>query len=180
MNKETFLKYCSDIFDHFDQKLVKNNSFPVWKTITIGEQENSKTCVNALEKAGCKFTLWAGDILEKTKFSFEKQDVDLVRVTVSELGFSKDASFKEICARAAERGLNLCPAEVGSALRLAYKDQPAGEHLTIAMEFIADSNGIQSVFGVDRDGDGLWLYAGCGSPDGVWGAGYTFIFLRRK
>ena len=65
-------------------------------------------------------------------------------LSVKELGFNDGAYYKDICTKALELGLELCPAEVGPALRLVYKDQSRGEWLRIAMEAITGSDGAAS------------------------------------
>lgn len=84
----------------------------------------------------------------------KQEEVDLVVVSVGELGFKDVALYKDICARAAEFGLDLCPAEVGPALRLAYDDQPLGEWLYIAMEATTDSGGACSRSRTSTTGSG--------------------------
>ena len=54
------------------------------------------------------------------------------------------------------------------------------EWLTVAMDAISGSGGYPRVFGVHRDGDGLWLRADDGRPDGEWRPGYRFVFLRPR
>ncbi|MSU60703.1 MAG: hypothetical protein EXS52_02180 [Candidatus Staskawiczbacteria bacterium] len=92
-----------------------------------------------------------------------------------------EAPLKEIFAMAKEKGLQLCPNQVGPELRLQYKDQSKGEWIIIGMEPIADSVGGLSLFDVVYDDDGLWLPADDGSPDSVWNEHYRFVFvLPRK
>lgn len=105
-----------------------------WKTIELGwGPKTIPAFYEAIEQAGMK--------MEKQRpgypsFSIttEKTAVDLVNVSVEELGFKDGADQKEVYARACELGLDLCPAEVAPRLRLEYVDQPAGDILVVAME----------------------------------------------
>ena len=106
-------------------------------------------------------------------------------VSVSELGFYRSAKYKDLCAKALELGLQLCPAEVGPALRLSYKDQPGGERLRIAMKAITDSY-CDSIFEVVHEEelvygeDELWLGGNCGVPDIRRRIRSRFVFVRPK
>ena len=109
----------------------------------------------------------------------EETDVGLVVVLVAELGFNEGAKCSEICARALELGLEPCPAEVGPALRLAYKDQPR-EGLIIAVEAVIDLvDGSLLVFYVVHD-DGLRLSIYYGHPIRFWYSSFRVVFVRRK
>lgn len=105
---------------------------------------------------------YAYSMLENSAFATasSETEVDLVVVSVGELGFRNGARRDQIYGRAKEFGLELCPAEVGPQLRRQYADQPLNEWLLIGMEPIRDSDGALFVFLVERDGVGLWL----GSP----------------
>jgi len=152
----------------------------IFKIIEIGTHKDVKSLRKALEESGARIGNWGGDILNKTKLSKSKQSLDLVVLSVKELGFPQGAELKDIYEAAGNQGLDLCPAEVGPQLRLQYLDQPSGEWLIIAMEPISDSDGDLSLFFVGLSDDGRWLGACCGSPDYHWGAGYRFVFVRRK
>lgn len=159
------------------------NEFQVWKTIKLGTGiKDAAGFRKAISDAKMRIGNYADDILGKPAFkaSDTEQDVDLVTMTVAELGFKGNATYKQICDKAIELGLELCPAEVGPQLRLQYTDQPMNEWVIVAMEAIADSNGSLSVFDVVRLGDGTWLYSNCGRPGYVWNAGRRFVFVRRK
>ncbi|MFH1662162.1 MAG: hypothetical protein ABIA02_03635 [Candidatus Falkowbacteria bacterium] len=82
------------------------------------------------------------DILNKTEFSKEKQNYDLVKFTVKQLGFQNSATTDQIYEKAKELGLELCPAEVGPHLRLQYLGK---EYMNIAIKQIADRDGVPSV-----------------------------------
>lgn len=154
--------------------------FPIWKTIKLGAYKNDTALRDAIEAAGMNLGNWGWDILRRTSTSLKEVDVDLVVLSVAELGFKDGAKYSEICARALELGLELCPAEVGPALRLAYKDQPRGEWLIIAMEAITDSGGDLSVFCVEHGIDELWLGGNYGHPEDFWYSSYRVVFVRRK
>ena len=151
--------------------------FPVWRTITCGIHESTQAFRESLTGQDVRISTYAADILEKTEIASEESEVQLARVTVAELGFPEGATYEQICARAKERGLQLCPAEVGPALREQYKDQPQGEWLIIAMESIADSDGDLSVFAVGHGGDDLWLHTYWSDPRSSWSPDYSFVFV---
>ena len=157
----------------------------IWKTIKLGTGfKNADDFRKAIKQSGMFIGDWGNDILGKPAFTAatEETEVDLVLVTVADLGFKDGAKRSDIYNRAIELGLQLCPNEVGPQLRLQYKDQPKGEWMFIGMEPITDSDGHLRVFYVGRYGDGgLYLYGYHGYPDVFWRGHYRFVFvLPRK
>ena len=53
---------------------------------------------------------WSNDALGKTPCAQEETEVDLVLLSVKELGFGNGAHYKDICAKALQVGLELGPA----------------------------------------------------------------------
>ncbi|MFY9463112.1 MAG: hypothetical protein WAP52_02920 [Candidatus Sungiibacteriota bacterium] len=158
--------------------------FHVWCTIKLGTGLRTAGEFGiALKQAGCRIGDWGSDILGKPAFTASRveTEVDLVALSVAELGFKDGATRKDIYERAIEIGLELCPAEVGPQLRLQYKDQPNGERLLVAMNPIADSGGGLNVFNVERSDHDLWLSARSGRPDYFGHSGSRWVFrLPRK
>lgn len=154
---------------------------PAWKTIRLGIHKHADEYREAIKTAGGRISDWADDILGKSAFTVIGQptDIDLVIVTVAELGYEKGATRADIYKRAAEFGLEPCPAEVGPALREQYMDQPKGEWLLIAMEPILDSDGDPSIFAVGRDAHDLCLYSDYGRPGSLWSPVYRWVFVRK-
>ena len=153
----------------------------VWKTIKLGTGlKTADDFRRALKDDGFNISDWASDILGKPAFKAADEDteVDLVKVTVAELGFKNGARHNQIYERAKELGLGLCPPEVGPQLRLQYQDQPNGEWILVAMEPIVDSDGNPKLFVVGHDDSGLWLDSRWGSPNCFWGAGRRWVFCR--
>lgn len=160
--------------------VVGQTQFPIWKTIKLGTEKTPDEYRKALKEAGYRIGDWANDILNKVVVSAQVSEVDLVNISVGELGFAEGAQYQDICARAVEMGSELCPAEVGPALRLTYKDQPPDEWLRVAMEAIVELEGYRGIFAVDGGYGGLWLHGGRGHPGIVWDADERFLFVRRK
>lgn len=157
--------------------------FAVWKTIKLGTGlQNADAFRRATKARGCRISDWASDILGKPAFSASETetDIDLVVVSIAELGFKNGATGKNIYKRAIQLGLELCSAEVGPQLRLQYMDQPMNECLLICMKPITDSHGDLGVFLVERYDDGLWLGCNRGRLDDFWRGGLRLVFLRRK
>lgn len=152
---------------------------PVWRTINLGTHASSAELRQALTDGDYRVSNWADDILGKTPIAPEPLTLDLVLVTVSDLGFPEGAKRSDIYEKALTLGLHLCPAEVGPQLRLQYPDQPMDEWMVIAMEPIVVSDGDPGVFRVARDSDGRWLYSNVGDPGRVWGSDRRWVFCRK-
>ena len=160
-------------------------SFPDKKVFlkTIETDSNIKSpqeAEQAILEKGFKFYGSAKEILQKTPFSQENKEYNLVSFSVKSLGFPNGATTAEIYQKAEELGLELCPAEVGPLLRLNYPDQPNGEYLIVAMKAINDSGGDPHLFYVrcvsgERKLSTRWDVPGAG-----WRGESRFVFLRRK
>lgn len=107
----------------------------------------------------------AQSMMDNLEFiTLEKAEViDLVRLKVRDLGFLQRIRLQDICTKAEELGLELCPPEVGPQLRLDYdqvfkREQSIGKWLSVVMKPLSDSVGNPNVFYVFRDVDGeRWL-----------------------
>jgi len=158
-------------------------SWKVWKTIQIGTGlKTADEFRQTLKDGGFKISDWANDIMGKPGFSIssEKIELDLVVVSVADLGFPDGAKLDQIYKRAKSLGLALCPPEVGPQLRLQYKDQPKGEWLRVAMEPIIDSVGDPFVFFVVHVDGVLLLNTYYDISGSVWSPGYRWVFVLRK
>ena len=138
--------------------------------------DSADTAKQALEDKNICPSSYGKDLLEKTEFSKEKQEYDLVRFTVEQLGFPDGATIDEIYAKAEELGLDLCPAEVGPQLRLQNTSK---EWMFIAMKQIIVRNGDPFLFVLYHRDDQLVL-AGITAVSGCrWGSRRGFVFRSR-
>lgn len=112
-----------------NSELGKGKLFPSWKTIKLG----TKSLCGYCEALGRGRHIWNREtirVIERTPCTESEESMDLVILSVSELGFDiaqhryNGVPYGLVCARALLMGLELCPAEVGLALRLQYQDQP--------------------------------------------------------
>jgi hypothetical protein len=143
-------------------KDIKN--FPLWKTITLGTGPQT---VQEYREAFLANGNTLGDtgnrILCSKEFTKAKEliEVDLVAVTAATLGCHDylKATRNDIYKSARERGLHLCPAEVGPQLRLQFRKQPLDQWINIGMKPIDigwDNPAVLTVSRSLRTGD-LWL-----------------------
>ncbi|MBU3896067.1 hypothetical protein KKG36_02030 [Patescibacteria group bacterium] len=153
-----------------------------WKTIKLGGLKNADDFRRAIKGCGMRINDGADDIIGTPGFvvAAGEVEVDLVKVTVGDLGFTNGATRGQIYVLAEELGLKLCPPEVGPQLRLQHKDQPNGEWIIIGMEPIRDSDGNLHVFDVGRGDSGQWLGSDYGNPDNFWSAGNQWLFVRPR
>src|SRR3989344_2730916 len=160
--------------------MLREATFPTWRKLQIGLLRSVESYRALLTEDGFRISDYASQILNKVKLVKVLTTLELVVVSVAELGFLEGATFAQIVERARQLGLELCPAEVGPALRLAYKDQPKGEWLRIAMEPVAGSDGRLFVFFVGCDDDGLWLRTLWFYPRNVSGPGFRWVFVCKS
>lgn len=149
----------------------------LWKTIKIGTS-SKKGLLSTLEKSDVYVSSWAKELIKKMPLE-ATQTVDLCKMTLAEMGFTKSATWKEILDRVRELG-NVCPPEIGPLLRIQDTDQQKRSWYWIVMEPITDSGGDPDVFYLRRyDDGGLWLRTGWVSPDCEWRLGHEFVFRLR-
>lgn len=156
--------------------------FPTWRTVKLGTHKDVKALRKAMENAGIKIGDYASSMLKHTMFTVAsaETEIELVRVSVAELGFPKGATRAAIYDAARAKGLSVCPAEVGPQVRLQYLDQPMNEWFLIGMEPIPDSDDNPLVFSVEHDGYGRWLFSNVGHAEGVWYGDARWVFCRSK
>ncbi len=156
-------------------------SFPESKirreTIEIGGKD-AKQLEKELIKAGFQISDYAKFMLNSKEFKTSKksEQANLIRLKVRDLFGNQSATTDEIYKKAAEVGLELCPAEVGPHMRLNHKNQPMNEWFRIAMKQISGPDGGPGVFSLERDSDGVWLDIGWAEPAGEWNPGSGFVF----
>ncbi len=163
------IKYLFESFP--DKKIFMQN------LETDPDINSPKSAEEAMERKNIYRSDWGKDILYKTEFSQEKQNYDLVRFTVSQLGFPSGATTQEIYDKAEKLGLELCPAEVGPHLRLQY---PGKEWMLIAMKQISGRYDCPDVFNLRTDGVQLGLHGSPAEPENGWDADFELVFRFRK
>jgi hypothetical protein len=180
--------YVGELFPDFFRQLPPSvrhvyERFPeapvAFKNITLGGK-SPEVLEKEIISAGMQMNNYTKGMLEKIKVAGAHENVELVIVSVSQLGFPRGATRQEIYQKAQELGLELAPAEAGPQLRLQYPDQPQGEWVLIGMEPITVSGGAPALFDVNHDGAERWLDGDYGRPDFRWGADGRFAFLLRK
>jgi hypothetical protein len=155
--------------------------FNVWKKITIGTFGNIERIRESLKQAGHAVSNYASEGLDMILLSKNEKDIDVVILSVSELGFKTGATYDDICKRAVELGLMLLPAEAGPKIRLDYTNQPNGERLRIAMNPYNGSDGYLRIFCLKRDDEsGSLLYSGFFKQESIWFPESRFLFLSSR
>jgi len=151
------------------------------QTIEIGGKTKDQLLEELKEKS-MKVYEYAEKMMNHSEFtvSKEKEDANLIRLSVADLGLPGNPTTTQVCERAKELGLELVPAEVGPQYRLQYEDQPSDEYLYMGMETIPGPGGRPCVFKLFRVGDGLWLHNGWADPDNQWLPYSVFVFRARK
>lgn len=165
------------------QKLIEGGEFKIFKTIKLGTGlKTADDFIRALNDGGFCIRDSGKYILVRPGFKVSQKEieVDLVDISVIELGFRNGAALEEVYKSAIKLGFDLCPPEAGPQLRLQYKNQPKDEQLFIAMEPITGSDSGVYVFNIEHDVSGLWL-SGCGGgPAGFWRGGKRLVFCRHR
>ncbi len=107
------------------------SNWKIWKTIKLGGIKTADDFHKKLDLC-CGYI---AALIDRVNYSVTEAEteVDLVLVTVAELGFENGASRPDIYERAQKLGLILCSAEVGPQLRIQYRDQPVNQWIYIGM-----------------------------------------------
>jgi hypothetical protein len=176
--------YMGELFPRIFQTNIEHiyRTFPEGKVERYDIEIGGKTAseyTTALTEKHIQISNYATQLLESPDFVTlpSGERAALVRLTVGDLGFTNGATTDEIYQKAQEWGLELCPPEVGPALRLQYS---GSDWVRIAMKQITDRDGNPSVFDLDRVDAGLWLDTCNAGPGCRWYSGNDFVFRTRK
>ena len=174
-----FFKWLPDSIEHV------YTSFPEGKVVrqsVVAGGKSGREYELTLTRRGIEISNWALDMLESKDFvTLERPEkINLVRLTVGSLGFTINPTSDQLNRRLQELGLEMCPPEVGPALRLIYQDQPLNRRAVISMRNIEDSIGVWHVFHLVHYDDGLWLLASWGRPVRDWVRDDELVFRVSK
>src|SRR6059058_5443427 len=151
----------------------------IWKSIMLGINKGVDAYREALAAERVRIGDSADEILGRPAFFYARtpKQMELVVLSVAELGFEADAvSHAEVYRRAKQMGVELCPAEVGPQLRLAYRNQPVGEALDIAMEPVSTYAGEPTILALVNFGTGLALIGADGASESMVPRTRRFVF----
>ncbi|MYG06579.1 RNA polymerase sigma factor [Candidatus Poribacteria bacterium] len=159
-----------------DEDTKDKKDFAADFTITLGTHRSGADLLKTLIEKKCMVSLWSIQALGNPDFPLvaEEITVDIVVVSMLELGFAEDesATLATIYASAKQMGLETCPVEIAPLLRLQFLDQPnyttekrLGEFFVASEPFVLTREGFPKIFSVVRDdnfphpetGIGLWL-----------------------
>lgn len=174
------------IFDRLPKSLEHiYTAFPEGKIrrteLTIGGQTKEQL-ISELGAHNINISDYAEDMIKSPDFTTleSAESVDVVRLKVSDLGFTQSPTTDQLYAKAAELGLELCPAEVGPYLRLQDTNQPLNEWYYIAMKQVSDRDGHPTVFYLERNDGDLSLDTCIGDPTDRWNIDYRLVFRVRQ
>ena len=121
----------------------------------------------------------------------QTQVVEIVTLSVEELGFGEGATYGQLIARALESGLTECPLELGPHLRMQFLDQPEGSAglpathgrvppgaITIASAPLDEKDETPKGFYLRRIDGVLWLRGYWSWAGHVWNPEDLLVFAR--
>jgi hypothetical protein len=154
--------------------------FPIWKTIKLGTGlRSSADFRKALLAADHKISEeWAANILGEPahEVSRSESEVDLVNISVAELGFMDVTPRDQVYKRALALGLALCPPEIASQL-LLQSSLPHNERLYIGTEPITNPQGHSLILVVGRRHGTHWIDVRFDRPDDLCAKWERWIFM---
>ena len=140
--------------------------------------------IDYFEENGIRIGEYAKSLLLSPDFKSTTGIKYEIAVLKGELFDNDNRVTSRIRTEAGTRKLAKPEAEVACLIREMFSDdeeiKAMGLSWIITMhEPIKDSDGNLNLLGADRRGDGSWLRAYCGKPDGCWGRDDGFAFVSQ-
>lgn len=164
------------------------------RTVEVGGM-SKRDLLAALGRNGVKLNEAAQTLFAHEGFATSEAThaVEILEVTVADLGYADGATIDQIFGRAAEFGLTLCPLELGPQLRLQYLRQAEGSlgqrpsrhrappgSITIASRPLTDDEEVPKGFYLRRIDGVPWLRGYRSGRDHVWSPDDHFVFCRAQ
>jgi hypothetical protein len=152
--------------------------------VRVGTYTEHRSPLVALQLAKCRIIPRAANAINQKGFPSETSGriLNLVMLSVGDLGLRDGAKYHEICTWAHQIGFELCPAEVGPAFRVLYQHQAKGEVVRAAMKalpFIERGYGA-GIFVIGCDEKGLFLDIDETRVDDFYESHNLFVFVRPR
>jgi hypothetical protein len=184
-NTKAYLGYLeAGIFDKWSKPLEENSyiSFPGEKikirrdTATTGGKTSSEL-LDEMRKRKVSISPNSDKLIRSENFnlSTKLKDINLIILKIGNFGLENPTTL-EIYSRAEALGLKLCTLEIAAHYRLAYINQPMGEHLFVSMIQVNDRLGNPSILQLGHNKDGLRLRGHPASSNQRWDPESKFIF----
>ena len=154
--------------------------YKTWK-VELGTNSKDELLLE-LSKHKVNLNAYAVMLLMSDHFeiSYERQAVELVCVSVNELGFSRGAFFNDMMNAAKEEGLEPCALELAPYLRLQYLSQVEGSLVTVASPPPFTDELYPRGFYLSSNASGLWLRGYRATDDFLWASESEFIFVKPR
>ena len=153
---------------------------PIFGDVQLGLHATTEEYLEEIARVGDKIYGSVRSIQKGIPCLGQKRTIRLVLVSAKGLGFTGYTKYKDICTQAISLGFSLCPAEVALAMRLAYRSQPFGGYIHIAMEAIKWKmiyGTIWEILAVSHLSDHrLWLMSNAGEGEKEWPEDRIFVF----
>ena len=149
-----------------------------WKTIGPIDCDN---VIDLLIKNNIKISDWIQDIFQRLeKTVLLKDKLDLVRVSLADLGFDGPTRLKDFYAAAKQRGLKCLTPQQALLVRLEYKEQPIKEWLRIAIEMneMIDSDDVPHLPKMGHALSNLYIETYWAWPDAIFHPHNEFVMRR--
>ena len=149
----------------------------------------------ALREHNIQLNQYAEALFDDRRFTTLRRQhvVEIVALSVAELGFGEGATYGQIIARALESGWVECPLELGPHLRMQFPDQPDGADgkplthgrappgsITVASPPLDDSDETAKGFYLRRVESVLWLRGYRSWSGHIWGPEDVFVFSKGR
>lgn len=154
-------------------------SIQIFKHISIGGISKDKLIEKLIDK-GIQFNQYAHVLFDDSNFivSTEIENVDLVKISLFDLGLSEQSSYDKIVDEAQKIELKQCPLCLGAFLRPEYLDQEEGPYLTIASEKMVKDVKYPNGFYIRHIDNIFWLRGYYASDDYKWPLNSEFVFIK--
>jgi hypothetical protein len=178
INREEFKKVCG-----LNRKWYEKNGV-IYFTLPPTDNTTGPQWIERLEAKKYQLSRWAKDILNSQDFKPTSGIINKIAVMKWMIWDDGKRTTKNISAVANKRKLTEPNLEVICLIREMFSDDDLRDmDLVWIMAMhkpIKDFNGVLRLLSANRDGDGLWLRAAYGEPDGKWppAGGFAFVISQ--
>ena len=154
----------------------------IWKKIEKINYENINALLESFKKKNIKTSPWIDNIFSKNNYSFKgiKLPIELIRISLKELGFTSPTELQEVYKVSNNKGLNLVEPEIALVCREFYLEQPTGEWLRFATPFksMIDTDGVPHLLKLGKALNLYFIETYWSYPKAIFHSHNEFVFKK--